>query len=86
MNKPKFYAVYNGQCYIKGHGRKFYKKGVELINIEDCNGKIVIEKVRKNLTKALEKCLNFVSGTKIEFNAVLIDNEILYISNVKIVD
>lgn len=86
MNKSKFYAIYNGQCYVKGYGRKFYKKGVELINIEDCNGKIVIEKVRNHLTKALEKCLDFVSGTKIEFDAVLTDNAISYISNVKIVD
>ena len=86
MNKSKFYATYNGQCYIKGYGRKFYKRGIELINIEDCNGKIVIEKARNNLTKALEKCLGFVSGAKIEFDVILTNNKISYISNVKVVD
>lgn len=83
MNKIKLYATYNGQCYVKGYGRMFYKKGVELVNIEDCNGNVVIKKVRKNLIKALEKCLVFVDGTKIEFDAVIDGNDIFYISNVK---
>lgn len=84
MDKIKLYATYNGQCYLKGYRGKFYRKGVELIDIEDCNGNIVVEKTRKNLTKALEKCLDLVSGTKIEFEAVLNDNDISYISNVKV--
>ena len=85
MNKSKFYAIYNGECYIEGYGRKLYKKGIELINVTDCNGKIIIEKTRKNLTKALEKCLTLERGTKIEFEAVLTENEISHISNVKCV-
>ncbi len=83
MNNSKFYATYNGECYVEGCGRKLYKKGIELINVTDCNGEIVIEKTRKNLTKALEECLTLESGTKIEFEAVLTENEISYISNVK---
>ena len=86
MNKIKLYATYNGQCYVNGYGKRLYKKGVELINVKDCNGKVVVEKARKAMTKALEKCLDIASGTKIEFDAVLTDNEISYISNVKIVD
>ena len=61
----------------------FYKKGVELVNIKDCNENVVIEKIKKNLTKALEECLSFVAGTKIEFDAVIDGNDISYISNVK---
>lgn len=83
MNKIKLYATYNGQCYVKGYGRMFYKKGVELVNIKDYNGNVVIEKIKKNLTKALEECLSFVDGTKIEFDAVIDGNDISYISNVK---
>lgn len=85
MNKIKLYATYNGQCYVKGYGRMLYKKGVELINIEECNGNVIVEKTRKPMTKALEKCLNFVCGTKIEFDAILDDNNVSYISNVKVV-
>ena len=84
MNKLKFYATYNGKCYVKSYGRKFYKKGVELINIENCNGKIIIEKVNMAITKALEKCLDLANGTKIEFEAVLIEDKISYISNVRV--
>jgi len=83
MNKIKLYATYNRQCYVKGYGRMFYKKGVELVNIKDYNGNVVIEKINKALTKALEKCLGFVDGTKIEFDAVIDGNDISYISNVK---
>lgn len=83
MNKSKFYATYNGQCYVKGCGRKFYKRGIELIDITDCSGKIIIERTRKDLTKALEKCLELKSGTKIEFEAMLVENEISYISSVR---
>ena len=36
MDKIKLYATYNGQCYLKGYRGKFYRKGVELIDIEDC--------------------------------------------------
>ena len=86
MNKIKMYATYNGQCYVNGYGRKLYKRGVELINIKECNGNVVVEKERKTITKALEKCLGFASGSKIEFDAVLDGNNIRYISNVKIAD
>ena len=48
MNKSKFYATYNGECYVEGYGRKLYKKGIELINVTDCNGEIIIKKTRKN--------------------------------------
>ena len=82
MNKTKFYATYNGQCYIKGYGRKLYKKGVNLINIKDCTGNVVVENTNKTLTKALEKCLVLSAGTKVEFDGVLKDNNISYISNV----
>ena len=83
MDKLKCYAIYNGQCYVNGYGRKFYKKGVELINVADCNGKDVVKKAKMTMTKALKKCLDFASGTKIEFDAVLTDNNVSYISNVK---
>lgn len=83
MDKAKFYAVYNGQCYIKGYGRKLYKKGVNLINVTDYNGKIIAEKINVALTKALEKCSDLTSGTQIEFEANLMDGKISYISNVK---
>lgn len=43
----------------------------------------MIEKIKKNLTTALEECLGFVDGTKIEFDAVIDGNDISYISNVK---
>ena len=84
MNKSKFYATYNGQCYIKGYGKKFYKRGIELVDVEDCNGKIVIDKVNMTMTKELEKCLNLANGTKIKFDAVLTEDKISYISNVRI--
>ena len=83
MDKSKFYATYNGQSYANGYGRKFYKKGVKLINVEDCKGKVVIEKVNITMTKALEKCLDLTKGTKIEFKAVLIEDKIYYISNIR---
>ena len=86
MNKSKFYAIYNRQCYVKGYGRKLYKKGIELIDITDCNGVVIAEKTNIPLTKALEKCLEFASGTKIVFDAVLTDNKIFYISSVKEAD
>ena len=83
MNKLKFYAIYNGQCYIKGYGRKIYKKGIELIDVKDCNGEIVTEKLNMALNKALEKCLDFAAGTEIKFDAILNNNKLSYISNVK---
>ena len=86
MNKEKFCAIYNGECYIKGYGRKFYKKGIELINIENCDGKIVVEKARMNMTETFKKCSDIANGTRIRFDAVLTDNKISYISNVETVD
>lgn len=83
-NKEKFYATYDGQCYVAGYGRKLYKRGISLVNVTDCNGNIVIKRIGKALTKALEKCLDMTSGTKIEFDAVLVrGSDISYISNVK---
>ena len=35
MKKSNFTATYKGQCYIKGYGKRLYKKGVELTNIKD---------------------------------------------------
>lgn len=84
MNKSKFYATYNRECYVKGYGRKFYKKGIELIDVTDCNGEMIVEKMNVVLTKALEKCLDLESKTKIEFEAVLTENKISYISNVRV--
>lgn len=83
MTKEKFYAIYDGQCYVAGYGRKLYKRGISLLNITDCNGKVVIKRTGKALTKALEKCLDLTSGTKIEFDAVWSKCDISYISNVR---
>ena len=80
----KFYAVYNGQCYVKGYGRKFYKKGVSFIYVTDCDGKIITEKLNVALTKTLEKCLSYADGTKIKFDAMITNNNIHNISNIKI--
>ena len=57
IHKEKFYAIYDGQCYVAGYGRKLYKRGISLLNITDCDGKVVIKRTGKALTRALEKCL-----------------------------
>jgi hypothetical protein len=86
MVKQRFTATFGGGCYIKAYGRKFYKKGVLLCNIEQ-NGNILCEKLSVQKGKAFD-CLNELvdSGKVIAFDAVLNqDNTVSYISNVSVV-
>lgn len=86
MNKLTFRAVYKGECYIKGYGRKFYKKGIRLIYIKDSNGNLIAKQIKTNLSKAFMNCKELVCGNEIEFEAILTeDNRLLYVSNMKVV-
>lgn len=83
MDKSTFYATYQRECYIKGYGRKFYRKGVKLNDIKDSKGNIIAEQMTVALSKAFSNA-DLNSGDRIEFKAVLTDNNwLMYISNIK---
>lgn len=86
MDKLNFSSVYQGECYIKGYGRKFYKKGVRLTDIKDNQGCLIAKQIDTNLSKAFASCKELERGNRIEFKAILTeDNKLLYISNVEII-
>lgn len=75
----KFTATFNKKCYIQGFGRKFYKKGVELINITDEKGNVVT-KMQKFALLSFFKNNDISQGQKISFYA---ENQNGKISNIK---
>ena len=86
MDKMNFSAVYQGECYIKGYGRKFYKKGIRLADIKDNQKCLIAKQIDTNLSKAFTNYKELEYGNQIKFKAILTeDNKLLYISNVEII-
>ena len=87
MKKQKFTAIFSGVCYLKAYGRKHYKHGISLRNVES-NNCVIAEKMSVSKSKAFD-VLDAVadSGKPITFDAVLNDdNTVNYISNVQVVE
>ena len=82
MDKQIYKAAYKGKAYKRAYGKKFYKEGIQLKNIKDKNGNIIIDKQVVNMSKAFN---GLTENQNISFKAVLTeDNRLLYISNVVI--
>jgi hypothetical protein len=77
VNKQKITAIYCGECYDKGYGRKLYKKAILLKDVKDEKGNILFEKVKVSKTKSLS---NLTTGQKITILANVTNEKINYVT------
>jgi hypothetical protein len=80
----RYTAIYNGQCYINGYGRKLYKKGILLSDIRDSKGNLVTPSQKFTLF-AFFKDNNLSCGQKISFVAMKQNNKIISPRNFQII-
>lgn len=80
----KYTAKYNGQCYIKAHGRKFYKKGIELSDIRDENNNLV-SNFQKFALLSFFKNNDIPYGQKLSFTALKTEDKIISPRNFRII-
>lgn len=79
----KYTAIYKGQCYINGYGRKLYKKGIELTNIRDEHN-VLITNSQKFALLSFFKNNEISVGQKISFTAIKNGDKIISPRNFQI--